>query len=227
MVKVNWIGVQGTGGWSPSSKVFTDWWQPDGAFYKFLRAERILPVDPTDLFVWSTDLNGVWSWLMFWKTKEDRDWAAGGKALRYYVASKRVQHLVTAPMVIIAHSHGIWPMLHAAAEGVYFPRVITMCSPIRFGKGERALADKALPNIGSWVHVYDPRDRTQAAGEIGDGEFGTLRQCPWATLSVPMGYGHSGLLKTPGLFWRWRAMGLLDYMQDGDLSGVLRYLGHK
>jgi hypothetical protein len=177
-----WLPVQGTAGLPKD--VTKEWWYRDSPLVKELASVGHELIDPDDQFVWSTDIDGVFG--------NDRDWYAGGKALRYY--------LRTVPLKdrnIICHSHGLQVVLFACADIPSLPinSLISVCSPVR--KDMEQVAIKARPFIGHWRQIYyDGWDWWQRFGSLFDREFSLRRRHPLADVNTPAkGIHHSDLLK--------------------------------
>lgn len=208
-----WSAIQGTEGWKPERRPDDprEWWDPLGNLAAYFATADIFPIDPDDPFVWTTELDGL--------EGADRDWLAGGKAYRYYLAAKRARAdlKITEDLVTVVHSHGLQPALVAAAEGAKIPRLLSICSPIRSDFEEVAL--EARKRIRIWLHVYDPGDTIQAAGEIGDGHVGVVRAAPLANFNLRITGSHHGdrILRRPENFHLWRDLGLIAFMRTGEL----------
>ena len=190
------------------------WWEPGSPLVKYLAAFGLLQA--AEPFEWSGDLDGHWGWLPWnwFGSNEHRDWRSAGSALRYYLAPIDYQH-----RNVVAHSHGLQVALYATAgygwrQPVKIRRLISVGSPVR--KDMEDITQKARPNIGQWIHIYDPtgKDETQLAGEFGDGRIGPVRINPFADSSIGIpGVGHSEILRMPQQFRHWREQGLIDFLR--------------
>lgn len=115
---------------------------------------------------------------------------------RYWPRPSRIHALV--------HSHGAQPFLIAAGLGLRINVLITVSSPVRCDVLDQ-YGPVARKNIGYHLHYYSKCDRVQAAGGLGDGRFGVLRDFDYSrdgeqiykcdeTVVLEEACGHSGLL---------------------------------
>lgn len=205
---MRWLPIQGTWGWGRGSD--HRWWQNGSPFVAFLAERGFTLLGADDPFVWTTDLNGVWF------GDKHIDWQCGGINLRQYI--KPPLHAVSvnaddyvpfADRNLITHSHGLQPVLYAAAAGLRIRTLVSVTGPVR--DDMMAVAEKARPNIGRWIHLCsDHSDRIQTLGALLDGRFGIVREHPLADQNVPIaGVGHSGLLENQAHFHYWTDRGVL------------------
>ena len=208
------ILVPGTGSWQDDNRV--DWYCPGSPFVDFLDRQNLAPAFGRryDLgydiglapFIWSTDLAGVPI------LSRLATWAAGGAALAYFVeVSANLRGKDTA---VIAHSHGLQPVLYSCAEqNLRVAQLISVGSPVRHDM--LAIAKRARPRIGFWRHLHsDASDRWQWLGELFDSHFSIVRAHPLAdeNVGVPK-VGHSELLRDASLFHLWVDEGWLQPLQ--------------
>jgi hypothetical protein len=192
------ILVAGTGSWKDQND--QDWYCPGHFFGQFLTAQGCGPTydgnGTPKPFVWSTDLAGI----PF--ITNDKDWAAGGAALAYFIKSQR--QCPAEETALIVHSHGLQVAAYAAAEHGLKARVlISMGSPIRKDMAARYATLRS--QVGYWLHVHsDGSDRFQWFGELFDGHLGIVRTTPLADRNdfVPK-VGHSELLRDPQQYHHW------------------------
>lgn len=185
------IMVPGTHAWDG---VKTDWYSPGHPFHEFLKS---LPghelVSPEDPFVWSTRLGGVGfgsSDLVVYR-------AAGVNLFQYCVPPRCPQMQIPGDdLVIVSHSHGLQPVLYAAAMGLKIDLLVDVSGPVREDMMETAKLAK--PNIRRWVHTYGgSKDRWQWLGGLFDGHLGIERKHPLAeNIQVP-GADHGEVLREP------------------------------
>lgn len=142
------------------------WVQRDSGLMKLFATLNITPLYPDDPFVWSGDVNGLQFWRNWIPGGGDRgDWEVGGNALRW-----RLKGCPYIDSGLIVHSHGLWPAIEACAQGLQVPWMISVGSPVRADMEGRI--QTALPNIGAWLHIYDPRfDWWGTLGSLGDGRW--------------------------------------------------------
>lgn len=201
------ILVAGTGSWKDKNDA--DWYCPGHPFGKFLEGAGVgATYDRDKPFIWSTDLGGMpWT--------GDKDWAAGGAALNYFVryATKTFGAVTTNMPVracetaLIVHSHGLQVAAFAAHEhDLKVDVLVSFGSPIRNDLAPRYAALRK--NTRFWLHFYsDKTDKWQKLGELFDGGWkrwlpgGDSRfvgACPYADRNefVPR-VGHSELLRDP------------------------------
>lgn len=197
-----------------------EWARSEAPLRKLFNENNLVPLYPDDPFCWSGDVNGWQFWRRFtgrYSGGDREDWEAGGSALRWYLAGAKVED-----RGCIAHSHGLWPVIEAAAHGLKIPWLISVGSPIREDMEDRIKL--ARPNIGAWLHIYDPHfDWWGMWGSFGDGKFNWNRAqryageahdyrdsvlysrfWPRAGGNDPItGVGHSGILVDPQHFHYW------------------------
>jgi hypothetical protein len=198
-VPTSYVPVQGTNSWRDipiRAAQFTTklWWQEGSDFTQYLLSKHNLMVlNPHLPFIWDTDISGV-----FWK-KGHRDWmAAGANFLRHF----EFQDVPMEARNAIPHSHGLQVVLHACAQGLKLRNVVSVCGPVR--KDMMKVAEAARPNIGHWLAISDPKDRTQQKGEWFDGSLVYQHKHPLADVNdVIPGIGHSNVLYDPSYFHFW------------------------
>lgn len=186
--------VPGTHAWDG---IKLDWYSPGQPFHEFMKTlEGFELVCPNDPYVWSTRLGGVGF--------GDGDlvvYRAAGVNLLHYCVPPRFPDLRIPPdeLVIVSHSHGLQPVLFAAAAGLKIDLLIDVSGPVR--EDMMPWATKARPNIRRWVHTYGGRkDRWQWLGGLFDGHVGIERKHPLAkNLQVP-GADHGEVLRDPRHF---------------------------
>jgi hypothetical protein len=133
---MKFIAVAGTGGLYRD-----DWWHLDSPFTAFLAQQGIQHAKPDDVFIWSTDVNGIGSNpFKFFNPAHHSDWEAGGNALRYY--AKDISY---EDRNIICHSHGLQVVLYSY---INIRSLISVGSPVR--KDMLGLAKELRPKIQSW-----------------------------------------------------------------------------
>ena len=195
------IAVPGTHAWRGPDGA-GDWYHPGSPVLAYLASipppGTIALADPAHPFVWSTDLGGA---LPFTDT-DLAVWLAAGENLYQYGAQPRCeqQRLPPEETVILSHSHGLQPVLVAAAKGLQIHTFVDVAGPVR--KDMRAIAEAARPQIRRWVHIHaGHRDRMQWLGELWDGHLGVVREHPLAdeNVSVPQA-DHSEVLRLPQYF---------------------------
>ena len=129
-------------------------------------------------------------------------WLAAGENLYQYGAQPRCEQQRIPPeeTVILSHSHGLQPVLVAAAKRLQIHTFVDVAGPVR--KDMRAIAEAARPQIQRWVHIHaGHRDRMQWLGELCDGHLGVVREHPLAdeNVSVPQA-DHSEVRRRPQYF---------------------------
>lgn len=184
------------------------WWHPWSAWFDFMKRSFGCEVFRADKdFSWTGGLEGVWSTVArLWRHKDEaehRQWSAGGEALEDYIGEGLYQGQKADQFVVVAHSHGGQVALYCAASGRQIPILITVSTPHRADM--RLVTEAALPNIGVWIHLYDPHwDKVGQEGQFGDGDVSFDRTQPLAHVNVKMpGCSHSGELRDPAKFALW------------------------
>lgn len=213
MPPTTYLPVQGTWGWGRSSTL--RWWQVGSPFTRFMAGHGLELLCAADPFVWTSNLDGLKPW-----QDKHREWLCAGINLRQHLKPPLYSADDYVPYErrnLIVHSHALQVALYAAAgaEGVprlRIHRLISIGSPVR--DDMRAVAERARPNIGEWLHVAsDSSDRTQWFGTLFDGTLGIVRKHPLADLNVIIPkVGHSGILEDPTHFSHWTDDGLLDWL---------------
>lgn len=203
--------VAGTHAWRGGQTL--EWFFPASLFAQFLGTHDIdvvsaLRGDDKLPFIWSTDLGGVGL------NKDDcLVWQAAGVNLFWFCVPPRcpANQIPPADLNIIAHSHGLQVVLHAAGTyGLKINRLVSVSSPVR--EDMRKTAELARKNIAFWTHLHsDFSDRWQWLGEMFDGHFGVVREHPLADVNVKIPkVGHSQLLRDPEKFDLWIRNGWLS-----------------
>lgn len=168
---------------------------------------------------WSTDVDGVPSVL---NAKGNRDWIAGGYALR-----DRLLRYPYEDRNILCHSHGIGPALYEAAlndiesPAVPIRRLLSVCSPPRWDLEQIGKDAMYAGTIGAWRHIYaDGWDTWARFGQMFDGHWGWRRH--WAVPGMvnvaERGIGHSGIFR-PDMRDRFISGGHLAFlMGEGEVE---------
>lgn len=219
-----YIPVAGTRGWSDDSSSLEQygvnelrWWQDNSFFHRFMQRHGFDLPCPLDPFVWSTDLNGAafwrrWSILkgLVSRSKDHRDWIAGGAALRWYISYCKV-----SGVNIIAHSHGLQVAAYAAEQGLLIDKLVSVGSPIR--KDMEPIYEGARHNIKKWLHIQDGNnDRIQLAGLFGDGAFSMRRAAKFADhFDTLPNISHSRIVSDPNAFHYWQDLSWLEFLKTG------------
>lgn len=212
--------VPGTWAWR-GRQTHGEWYQPgEGGrvtLYDVLVADGWSPL----VFPWTTRANGL-----PWLRHPHLDWEAAGANLAVFLDPRRPDIGTDAPCPVVAHSHGLQPVLFSAAlYGATPTMVMSVCSPVRADLAE--VAALARPRIGYWAHLYNTtgwwaaiRDM-QILGGFGDRMLGAQRRAEWrafdrlwtADVQIDIdGAGHSGVLHTtPYVDW-WESLGWLDLL---------------
>lgn len=220
---VRFTGVHGT--WHRHAP----WLRHDSPFLAFLAEHNVRPLHPKDPFVWSGDLNGWQFWRRWgWGSKDGDlgDWMVAGNALRW-----KLQGEPYADRGLLVHSHGLWPAIEAMAQGLAVPWMVSVGSPPRYDLEPRIA--QALPQLGSWLHIYDVRqDRWGTGGSFGDGHISLTRAQRFAGIhnvqgqtllystllprrggnDAVAGIRHSACLVEPDAFHYWIDRHWLDFM---------------
>ena len=208
--------VGGTWSWR-GLRTEGQWYQSGSPFVTYLRTQGLEVASADQPFVWTTRIAGYLG-----LRHRHLEWQAAGENLRVYLDWTDRSQGVTEPYhAVICHSHGLQVCLYAAAHGAVIPTLISVCGPVRQDMRDTAVA--ARPNIGSWLHLAsDWSDPWQWFGEWCDGKVGSCREAIWkrqgkvvaaADLSVKIpGVGHSGLVRDPDHFGKWREYGWLDWI---------------
>lgn len=185
------VPVQGTGAWlaDANPQLPRNWWRAGSPLMQFLARHGVAPAHPEDPFCWTTELDGL--------IGDDRDWTAGGKALRWWLTAKGVplEH-----RNFWVHSHGLQVFLHAAAEWhepIFARSVVSFGSPLRKDTPVAA----ALPRIARWLAVTSSdRDVVQVLGRVGDRSVGSAALPEHVDVLAIPGIDHSKLLQDPFFF---------------------------
>jgi hypothetical protein len=212
---MKFLPVMGTEGLQddPDPRRRANWWRAGSPVLAHLAARGLAALHPEDPFVWSTELGGVHWWARVAGSRQDaRMWLVGGKALRWWLVAKAVP---LEDRTLIVHSHGLQPVLYAAAEWHeprMLRRLVTIGSPLRAD----VIADvgpAAIARLGSWLHVSDAdHDFIAAFGRFGDGAKGSGRVPPNVQVLRVPGIGHEQLLTDSTLFPLWDP--LVAFLQE-------------
>ncbi len=190
-----YIPVQGTGGWKDK-----EWWTPESPFTTYLESFDWKVWKPKDPFIWSTDIDGasLWDYIRGKGGNDHKDWAAGGKALLYYLRNVPVKH-----RNLLTHSHGLQVALYAASYGIHLNSVIDIAGPVR--KDMHDVAMRAKPHMPKWVHVMDEKsDKIAWAGQLFDGAWFGTRADVLADVNLKLPkISHSNLLRDANYFHFW------------------------
>lgn len=192
------------------------WARSRSAFSSFLRENGFNPIRFRG---WSTNVSGVPNVL---EGSKHSDWIAGGYAFSYFL---RDLNLAFEETNVLCHSHGLNPIIYAAArQNIRLRRLVSMSSPVRSDMQRPAIA--LAHRCEQWRHVHSHGgDMMQLFGELFDRHIGWTRdwRIPGATnvvnLTIP-GIGHSNMLKDPKLFCYWKDYGLLDFLRAPQLAPV-------
>jgi hypothetical protein len=182
-------------------------------------------------FAWAGDIGG----LKF--CRRHSVWQAGGTNLYAYLCPPIMSRLCEAGALrpepryyrddspayipirdrnVIAHSHGGQVVFYACAEGLKLSLLITIGTPVR--SDMRAIVEKARPNIGHWLHVFESSywaNKMQWLGALFDGHVGIEWRHAAADVNIDVpGVGHSRLLVDPDCFSLWHTHGWLSLVQE-------------
>lgn len=214
-----YVAVHGTwsGAWGKKPEEYW-WWR--GPWMRYMLLQEFAPARADDPYRWSGDVNGVAGVLHRFLGRppaQPTDWLAAGDSFRWYCAG------LSGPLIVFAHSHGMNPVIIAAAHETRPIRIrtlVTIGSPVRADMLEVAKA--ARPNIGFWLHLYDSKfDDWGSFGQFGDGQIEwwwspSSRMHPCADMNVAVeDIGHSGLLYEESQFFLWTTRGWLDLIARG------------
>jgi len=215
---VRYVPVAGTWDWrAVGVSSNPDWYEQGSPFHQYMLARDYEHLHPQRPFIWSTDLAGIsWAWLnkLVSKRTGHESWAAAGYNLFQYMAGTPHRH-----RNVISHSHGLQPVLFAAAAGCKIHVLIDFSGPHRHDL--KPIIERALPNIETWVHVYgDWRDYMQWFGGVFDGHLGIKRafKYPGIVNIKVEDTGHSSMLTDARNFPQTYRI-LNDYLR-GQLHGV-------
>ena len=194
------VPVPGTFAWEPDGS--GDWFHPGSPLLSYLESipppGTIQVADPEHPFVWSTALGGA----LPFTTADLKVWLAAGENLLHYVVPPRCpeKRILPEETAIVSHSHGLQPVLAAAAKGLKIAILVDVAGPVR--KDMRRIAEAARPNIAQWVHIHaGRRDRMQLWGQLFDGRLGVVRQHPLADENIALADAdHSEALHRPQYF---------------------------
>ena len=233
------VAVGGT--WA--SKGDDQWWQPDSAWWRYLRrrgfdAAHLVAATPQHPFEWDTDLGSSFKfWKHWWPGRDEYNgWKYGGYHLADYLDA-----LPYDQRVVVAHSHGGQLAFYAAKRTPIY-RLLTLSTPRRLDvqqyaaelalqeglsaprEEEQRLSDadrdrleaaRARRGIGTWWHVYaSSRDWVAKFGGLGDGRLTGDRSHPGADQNVLIpGIGHSKLVSDPAFFHVWDDQQLVAFLK--------------
>lgn len=186
------ILVPGTHSWDGKHP---DWYSPGQHFNYFIsHLPGFQLASPEEPFVWDTRLGGVGL-----GQADLLVYQAAGINLWYFAVPPLCPEKRIPPdqLVVISHSHGLQPVLYAAAAGLKIDLFVDVSGPVRHDMMPVAAA--ARPNIRRWVHLYGGhRDRWQWLGELFDGHLGIVRDHPLANENIKVpGADHSEILREP------------------------------
>lgn len=240
MVTTRFLPVAGTHGWrgQPSGA----WWQdnrpddPPSPFLAFLEPHGFVPYNAARPYKWETSLAGMPAWLPLVGDRRQLAWRHGGDVLYDYMVPPLhggcANGVAASPLDTrqVAHSHGIWPSMFAAVPsgqrpGLRISVLITVGSPVREDMDDVIL--QALPNIGTWVHLWSNEgDWWAVLGGVGDGKVALRHQQPRADVNICVPGGHTGVLDDPDHFVEWDTRradlggrSLLDVLRDAPRFG--------
>lgn len=189
------------------------WWHRSSKWWEYMTGLGFEPFRSDD-FVWTGELEGfgvsirqLWNWVRRKPadhTHRHPQWFAGGQALDDYISDGIYKGRDAEAFVTIAHSHGGQVALYAAASGREIPLLITVSTPHRLDM--QVVTAKARPQIGFWVHLYDPdRDDIGQAGAFTDGGISFDRKQPKADVNIALkGCSHSLALSDPARYHVWK-----------------------
>lgn len=205
------VGVEGTCGWRAG------WIKPDSSLWVYLAQFCISPaLVGGQHFRWNSGLGRSLNPFLP-ASSRTAQWSYGGTALGGWMDGL----LDKGERVVIAHSHGGQVALHAAAQGFWIDRLLTVATPAEREDMKDVIA-AALQHIGQWLHVY-PLEHDGIAwlgGTIlGDGKLGAQRVfdlSPEKGRNIGIaGIGHSGLLEDIALRPLWKSEGLVEFLKGG------------
>lgn len=201
-------------------------WFEDGSYFcKAAGGEGITCLP----FHWPTALAGWEFWKPWFGVEPDlRDWEIPARnALEIHQPSEVDPIYWPRPSRVhwAVHSHGVNPIIIACALGLRINVLITVSSPVRVDVLTR-YGQRARRNIGYHLHFWSANDRTQAAGGMGDGYTGILREYRYANrhgeviyaadenVPLPEAAGHSGLVNEAQ--WRDKLQLAFDRVKSRD-----------
>lgn len=180
------------------------WYHPDSFLPVYISAYglRVLVDARGRGFIWDGGLEGLRFWRPLLGMEPDlQEWEIAGA--NFYdrqlpITVDPQYHMRGCDTNVWCHSHGINPVLVAAALGLRINTLVSFGSPIRKDVIEKYGAE-ARRNIGFHLHYWSAGDSTQVLGGIGDGDWGVRRRYPLADQNVklPDEAGHSGILYDP------------------------------
>lgn len=207
-----YLPVMGTHGFRGEEKLSsTQWYHPESPHAKFMVEQGFDYIEPSEPFIWSSDLNGAGVVL----AGDHTDWIAGGYALRDHLQPAVAPNAIPlADRNIIAHSHGLQVVAYALARaGLRINTLITVGSPIR--EDMKEIYQRMRVNLRYWLHLYsDKTDHMQWFGELFDGHTGIVRVAALADRNdFTPSVGHSGILFEPEDFHLWLDRGWLAVLK--------------
>lgn len=214
------VPIPGTHGWR--GQLTGEWWSTDSPWMAFAESRGLRSLGgEKHPFVWSTDLNGHRFWRHLFGSQDfHSDWEAAARALYYYlrpIADHDDRYVPIADRNLIAHSHGLQPVLKACAMGLKINRLVSVMSPVR--KDMHYDAKMARPNIGAWLSIASCSDDVQRRGSWFDGSWKLERAHPLADVAdVVPNAGHSKILRDEEWFALWDSRGWFDWLKGGVVS---------
>jgi hypothetical protein len=214
------VAIPGTHGWR--GQLTGEWWCDDSDWMDNARLHGFRSLGGTKHpFVWSTDLNGHRFWRhLFGSADWHSDWEAAARALYYYLRPFADDNDTYVPIEnrnLVAHSHGLQPVLKACAMGLKINSLVSVMSPVR--RDMLYDAERARPNIGRWLALAAHGDHTQRHGSWFDGSLRLDRAHPMAdAFDIVPGAGHSKILRDPEWFPLWDTRGWFNWIKGGELS---------
>ncbi|MGH9350242.1 MAG: hypothetical protein ACRD26_23560 [Vicinamibacterales bacterium] len=189
------ILVPGTHSWRGEAS--QDWFSPTSAFVGYLGGVGFTLLDTVHPYTWDTGLGGVG-----FGDDDLIGWQAAGINLLHYVVPPRCKPMQVPGglTILITHSHGLQPVLFAAAAGLKVDLCIDVAGPVR--QDMMPTAERARQNIRRWVHVHaGKRDWWQVWGALFDGRWGIVREHRLADLNIPVpAADHGDVLRNPAYF---------------------------
>ena len=184
------------------------WWRATGAFAQYAKRSNVFQSEVVSIpFIWSSDISGF-KYNLASGNRKHTDWRAGGYALLYYL-----QNVPVEDRNLIIHSHGLQPVAYAAAYGVEFNNIISVCSPIRTDMKDSY--EILRLRARNWLHLYDNKDAIGWLGQFGDGRFFGSRKCDQATENQQLkGISHSDILKVGARMDMWNTNGWFDFLRQ-------------
>lgn len=211
------------------------WHRPGSVWWSYMISRGAHPMAPAS-FEWNGRLNGTdWKWILLELipfVKQDprqkfEGWIEGAiDAIRYFTPYPVDERIV------IAHSHGLQPILIAAALGLNIHGLVSVGSPVRhdvMAWVKQEYHTDPREHIRWWEHVYDlnsdligsarptPNVPTpqRLGGGLGDGVISIDRYQPWADLNTTVaGIDHSELVFNADKMHFWEDAGILPRLRE-------------